>query len=56
MKALLKAWYAIAFPFHGFRFEQHGDCIQETQGAIPKLKIKTFPIKVVGRYDLDKYF
>ena len=31
---------AIACPFHGFRFDQHGNCIfnPETQVAIPKLK------------------
>lgn len=41
---------AIACPFHGFRFDTQGNCIYtpETQGAIPKLQVKTYPTKVVA--------
>lgn len=40
---------AIACPFHGFRFDQHGNYIfnPETQVAIPKLKIKYFQSKLL---------
>lgn len=41
---------AIACPFHGFRFDTQGNCIYtpETQGAIPKLQVKSYPTKIVA--------
>ena len=40
----------IVCPFHGFEFNNSGNCIYtpETKGAIPKLKAKTYPTKVVA--------
>ncbi|WP_150467821.1 Rieske 2Fe-2S domain-containing protein [Francisella sp. SYW-9] len=41
---------AIVCPFHGFEFDSNGICIYtpETKSAVPKLKAKTYPTKVVA--------
>lgn len=41
---------AIRCPFHGFEFDTSGQCrfTPETQSAIPNLKAKTYPTKVIA--------